>query len=151
MEQEHLSPLVKEMRETFERFARAEWRKQTSFGIKSSEIRVLLCIKVLAAENGHGVNISDISRKLDVTSPTVTQMVKHLIHEGYVERAADPRDKRISLLGLTDKGDAAAQKAYERFTTIFSGLIETLGEEQSKTLVSLLNQVYQYLHHLDID
>jgi len=135
--------------ETFEKFAKTEWRKQTSFGIKSSEVRVLVCIKMLAAENDHGVNISDISKKLAVTSPTVTQMVKHLIQEGFVERAADSRDKRISLLRLTEKGELVAQKAFERFKSTFYGLIETLGEKQSKELIVLLNQVYQYFHQLE--
>ncbi|WP_188994138.1 MarR family winged helix-turn-helix transcriptional regulator [Paenibacillus nasutitermitis] len=137
------------MIETFELFAKSEWRKQTSFGIKSSEIRVLVCIRVLSTENDHGVNISDISKKLAVTSPTVTQMVKHLIHEGFVQRAADSRDKRISLLRLTDKGELVAEKAFERFKTIFYGLIETIGEKESKELITLLNQVYQYFRQLD--
>jgi DNA-binding MarR family transcriptional regulator len=149
---EQLPSLVKEMTETFERFGRAEWRKQTVFGIKSSEVRVLLCLKLLTNENDHGINISDISKKLSVTSPTVTQMVKNLIAAGFVERFNDSKDKRITLIRLTDKGEKVAQKATERFKIIFSGLVEKLGEEQSKTLIVLLNQVYNHLRevtHMD--
>lgn len=139
-----MSSLVKEVTEAFHQFAKSDWRKQSVSGIKSSEVRVLLCLKMLANENEHGVNVSDISKRLSVTSPTVTQMVKSLMAEGYVERYNDPRDKRITLLRLTEKGEAAAQKAYERFAVVFTGLVERLGEEQSRSLIVLLNQIYNY-------
>lgn len=149
---EEMTPLVKEMTEAFQQFAKAEWRKQNVSGLKSSEVRVLFCLKVLSDQNDNGVKISDISKRLSVTSPTVTQMINHLMAASYVERYNDPGDKRITLLRLTDKGEAVAKKASERFTAMFTGLIETLGEEQSKTLIILLNQVYGYFHefsHVD--
>ncbi|WP_068774959.1 MarR family winged helix-turn-helix transcriptional regulator [Paenibacillus sp. FJAT-26967] len=141
---EDRSSLVKEMIETFTLFAKAEWRKQSVSGIKSSEVRVLLCLKMLNEENDHGVNISDISKRLSVTSPTITQMIKSLINGGYVERYNDAKDKRITLLRLTDKGAEAAMKASERYLLYFSSLIERLGEEQSKTLIYLLNEMYSH-------
>ncbi|SFK96124.1 DNA-binding transcriptional regulator, MarR family [Paenibacillus sp. 1_12] len=143
---EEMASIVKEMSETFERFGKTAWRKQTVNGIKSSEIRVLLCLNLLTNESDHGVNISDISKRLSVTSPTVTQMIKNLIAAGLVERFNDATDKRITLLRLTGKGEVVAQKATERYQFIFSGLIEKLGEEQSRTLILLLNEVYNHFY-----
>ncbi|WP_256759410.1 MarR family winged helix-turn-helix transcriptional regulator [Cohnella sp. WQ 127256] len=145
-----IPPLVMELTEAFQQFAKAEWRKQPISGIKSSEVRVLLCLKFLSEASEHGVNISDISKRLSVTSPTVTQMIKSLMGEGYVERYNDPQDKRITLLRLTDKGEGIAQKASERHMMMFSGLVEKLGEEQSKELASLLNQVFSYFQEISM-
>lgn len=141
-----MDALVNEMMETFQRFARAEWRKQSVSGIKSSEVRVLICLKVLINESDRGVNITDLSRKLSITSPSITQMIKNLMTDGFVERYNDPRDKRITLIRLTEKGECVAQKSYEKYMFYFSGLIERLGEEQSRTLIASLSEVYSYTH-----
>ncbi|BBI36436.1 MarR family winged helix-turn-helix transcriptional regulator [Cohnella abietis] len=148
--QEDKSTIVKEMMDSFQQFSRAEWRKQPIDGIKPSEVRVLLCIKVLTEQSDQGVNISDISRRLSVTSPTVTQMIKQLMSDGCVERYNDSKDKRITLLRLTEKGEDIAQKALKRFTVIFTGLAEKLGEEQSQALTGLLNQVYSYFNDINM-
>ncbi len=145
---EEISSIMKEMTETFERFGKAAWRKQTVYGMKSSEIRVLLCLHQLTNESDHGVNISDISKRLSVTSPTVTQMIKNVIAAGLVERFNDSTDKRITLLRLTSKGEVVVQKATERYQFLFSGLIEKLGEEQSRTLIMLLNEVYNHFYEV---
>jgi DNA-binding MarR family transcriptional regulator len=135
---------VKRMGETFERFVKADWRKQSKWGIKPSEVRVLLSIKEISRESLHGVNISQISKMLFVTSPTVTQMVKSLSSSGLIERSIDSLDRRIADIRLTEKGEIIAQKAMDRYNRILSGLIKTLGKEKSETLNALLNEAYIY-------
>ncbi|WP_409340720.1 MarR family winged helix-turn-helix transcriptional regulator [Paenibacillus sp. MBLB4367] len=135
---------VKQLAETFERFAKADWRNKKLWGLNASEIRVLLCINDLSGQGSHGAHVSDISKKLHVTSPTVTQMIKSLAAGGYIERTTDPSDRRIADIRLTEKGEAVARKAGERFAAIFSGLIAFLGEERSDTLIGLLTQVHAY-------
>jgi len=135
---------AKKMAEIFEKFVRADWRKQFKWGIKSSEVRVLLCIKEVSRESPLGVNVSQISKMLFVTSPTVTQMVKNLSTNGFIERTTDSLDRRIASIRLTDKGELIAQKATDRYQTIYSGLVKSLGKEKSDTLNALLNEVYLY-------
>jgi DNA-binding MarR family transcriptional regulator len=135
---------VKRMMETFERFFKADWRKQTLMGIKPSEARVLLSIKSLSNNSQHGVNVSEISKKLGVTSPTITQIIKSLYNHGCIERTKDLIDRRIADIKLTDQGEQLAEKIMVRYRVIFSGLIDSLGKQQSDTLIILLNQVYSY-------
>jgi DNA-binding MarR family transcriptional regulator len=129
---------------TFEKFAKADWRKQSVYGIKPSEIRVLLRIKDISQQNEHGVTISDISKSLMVTSPTVTQMVKSLNHNGFIERSVDAHDRRVSDIKLTAKGEDIVQKVRKRKFAMYTGLIDSLGKEQAVQLISLLDQVYDY-------
>lgn len=136
--------VTKRMADTFEKFIKADWRKQSKWGIKSSEVRVLLCIKKLSLENQDGVNISQISKMLIVTSPTVTQMIKSLSNNGFVARSIDSLDRRVAVIKLTEKGEMIAQKAKDHYKIIFSGLVKSLGREKSETLDALLNEVYIY-------
>lgn len=135
---------VKKMIKSFERFFKADWRKQSFWGIKPSEVRVLLCIKDLSTDSQHCVNVSEISKKLCVTSPTITQMIKSLCTHGYIERTKDLNDRRIADINLTDQGEQLVEKASLHYEIIFSGLIDKLGKEQSNALIILLDQVYTY-------
>lgn len=136
--------LASEMIGIFDRFIKIDWGKKENLGIRPSEVRVLLCIKQLTNESDHGVSISDISKKLIVTSPSVTQVTKQLVEYGYVESVSDSKDKRITLLRLTNSGEDFTQRAWGRVSTHFTGLIDRLGEEKSTTLIMLLEEVYEY-------
>lgn len=137
--------------ETFERLGRAEQGKRLFLGLKNSEVRILLCIGRLSSENKDIINVSEISKRMYLTSPTVTELIKGLNRMGYVERLADPKDKRVYEIKLTDKGEKIVQKVTNYFNTLYSGLIEKLGEEQSKTFLDLLDQVCQYLDETSIE
>lgn len=144
---------IQRLTETFERLAKTEWRKQPVLGVRSSETRVLLCIKNLSMEENVAITVSEISKRMQITSPTVTQLIKHLNENGYVERAVDLKDKRSVDITLTEKGEKIAQKASDYLNTLFSGLIKKLGDEQCSQLIFLLDQVCDYLNetHVEID
>jgi DNA-binding MarR family transcriptional regulator len=135
---------VRRLLATFEKFAKADWRKQSFQGIKPSELRVLFCIRDNSLHNAQGVTVSEISKNLCVTSPTVTQIIKSLSTIGYVERTVDAKDRRIAHIQLTNKAEQLVQKARERKVAAFSGLLDTLGKEQTENLISLLNQSFIY-------
>ncbi|OBZ13139.1 MarR family winged helix-turn-helix transcriptional regulator [Bacillus sp. FJAT-26390] len=143
---------VGQLIEVFQRFGRADWRKKTMWGgLKPSEIRMLICVKQSNDKGIANTNVSEISKLLQVTSPTVTQMLNSLIAAGYVLRSADKTDRRITEITLTDKGEQLAIKAIERFQTIFTGMIDMLGKEQSDQLVGMLNQVFDYLQTAQVN
>ncbi len=109
--------------ETFEKLIRAERHKMSLFGLKQGEVRVLLCIEQLSRESKH-IRVSEISKKMFVTSPTVTELIKSLSTNGYIERCVDSEDKRVSDIKLTAKGEKMVQKLTTYFNSLFSGLIK---------------------------
>ena len=137
--------------ETFEKLTRAERRKQYLFGLKQSEARVLLCIEQLSRDSEQVIKVSEISRKMSVTSPTVTELIKNLSSKGYIERCVDSKDKRVSDIKLTEKGGKIVRKLTNYYTSLFSGLIERIGIEKSETLLDLLDQVCNYLNETNIE
>jgi len=137
---------VTDLIEVFQKFAKADWRKKTMYGgLKASEVRMLVCVKKSNDKGSTGTTVTEISKMLQVTSPTVTQMLNSLIATGYVVRTTDNTDRRITEIKLTDTGEELAKKAIERFHAMFNGLIDHLGKEQSDQLVVMLNKVFHYL------
>lgn len=136
--------------EAFQQFARMNWRKTTVWGLKPSEVRMLVSLKLGNEREGKkGQTVSDISKFLKVTSPTVTQMVNSLIAQGYVVRSADAQDRRISEITLTEKGEHLAEMAVAKSRNTFKGMIDYMGREKTDSLMELLNEVYDYFEELN--
>ncbi len=136
-------------------FKRAGWHQMSTTGYKPSELRVLFCIgkglwlDTHAMEDGcmqntHEMKVSEISRRLHVTPPTVTQLIKGLEANGLVERNLDQVDRRAVGIKLTEKGEKITRQAGDDFLASISGLIEYLGEGQSEQLAELLVKVSRY-------
>lgn len=139
---------MQRLQDAFTRFYKAEWRQRPVRGLKRSEIRVLFCL-MEGEKTGCQAKISDISKMLAVTTPTVTQLIKELNANGFVERTANPGDRRVAGLTLTEKGRQAAEEARDIFQCSLNGLIEHLGKEQSEQLAELLNKAYLYYNSLE--
>ncbi|MCR8843534.1 MarR family transcriptional regulator [Paenibacillus sp. SC116] len=138
------------LRRVFATLARMDWRKKMKWTLKGSEVRLLIALKEANSKPClEGLTVSDLSKLLQVTSPTVTQMLNSLMKDGYVNRTVHSSDRRIVEITLTDKGAQVAQDSQEMITTIFSGLIDHLGKEQSDQLIELLTQSLDYFDQLD--
>jgi DNA-binding MarR family transcriptional regulator len=123
---------------------RLELHRQPIANCKPSEIRVLFCIKKSTHATLPEIKVSEISRQLQVTSPTITQLLKGLEANGLIERHIDNIDRRSVGVKLTPKGEAVTQQAMDTALASMHELIEYLGEEQSNQLVELLSKVFIY-------
>ncbi|GLX68707.1 MarR family winged helix-turn-helix transcriptional regulator [Paenibacillus glycanilyticus] len=135
-----------QLRESFTRFAKAEWRERSVNGYNKSELRLLFCIMANTDEDNPKIKVSDIGKKLLVTTPTVTQLLKKLMADGLVERTVDPDDRRSVGIELTPDGEQIAQEAVEQLNRHLGGLVEHLGDEQSLMLADLLTKAYNYFN-----
>jgi DNA-binding MarR family transcriptional regulator len=118
--------------------------QQTFADCKPSEIRVLFIIKEHTKADAREMKVSEISKLLHVTSPSVTQLLKGLEADGLVERHIDPADRRAVGIVLTEKGRIVTGKAEEIFAASFRGLADYLGEEESSQLAELLTRAVHY-------
>ena len=91
-----------------------------------------------------GIKVSEIGNLLNVASPTVTQQIKSLETHGFVERNIDKEDRRAVRVTLTDSGLCVVQVASDNYLASVNGLVEYLGEEDSKRLADLLQRVFFY-------
>jgi DNA-binding MarR family transcriptional regulator len=138
------NPLASKLLRAFMQFHKAEWHQRSIAGCKPSEIRVLFCIKRGVKPDTSEMKVSEISKLLQVTSPTITQLLKGLEANDLIERHIDPTDRRVVGITLTEKGERVTQQAAEAFEASLHGLINYLGEEQSDKLAELLTRVSRY-------
>ena len=130
--------------ESFSQFSRLHWKHSPIAGLRPSEIMVLYCIRKMTAEGQSGVGVSEISNRLDVAPPTITQQVKGLKARGLVRRRVNKLDRRGVNISLTPKGETVINTAAEAMVASFAGLVEDLGEKDSNELAELLSRATTY-------
>lgn len=141
------STVVQKLLKSFLQFNRAYWYQKEVLEYKNSEVMMLLCIKKNDKPDSFGLMVSEISHILQVTSPTVTQLLKGLEKKGLIDRNLDQVDRRVVRIKLTDQGKLITAQAEAAFSASFSGLIEYLGEEESDQLADLLAKAYLYFNN----
>jgi len=134
---------AKELMETIFRFNRLHWHRSPIAGLTPSELVVLYCLEYRIEDNP-GIKVSEISELLNVTSPTITQLVNSLENKGLVVRSVDTTDRRVVQIKLTGEGEKTVKVAIDNVQASFIGLVDYLGVEDSNKLAELLAKVYNY-------
>ncbi len=84
---------------------------------------------------------SDIAKRLRITAPAVSKMLRSMEEKGYVERRVDEKDRRNTRVSITPDGKEAEQQVRAgRCEEFITGVIERLGEERTKELIHLMNR-----------
>lgn len=143
------SATAQKLLKSFMQFRKTGWHKKKIAGYNPSEFKVLVTIKHAANDEKTEMKVSEISQILQVTPPTVTQIINILEKDGLVERTVDPDDRRAVKIRLTPAGIKVTEEARKLFLETFSGLIDYLGEEESEQLANLLAKVHQYFKQFE--
>lgn len=142
--EENKKEIIHKMFETFNQFSKLNKNHSPVPELKSSEIFVLFSIKNLVDTENTGVKVSDISRVLSVSAPTVTQLINGLVESGHVERSINKEDRRAVQITLTEKSEIVVQKALKAFYGELAKLVDYLGVEKSSKLIELMSMVYSF-------
>lgn len=137
--------IAKEMMQTFQQFRRIMKPPPMIGGLKPNELGVLFHIIAMRGEGTDGVKVSELSSHMRVTSPSITQLVTALEDRGIVTRRMDPDDRRSVLVSLTEKGEDITRQAEQGLQVLFSGIVGHLGEDKSRQLIGLMDDVFLYL------
>lgn len=121
---------------------KAHWKHSVE-GHKPSEMTLLICIA--RANSAEGLKVSEISRFLGLTPPTVTQLINSLEAKQMVERQADASDRRVVRIKLTEQGKIITRRARDHMDATLKRMVEYLGEEESDHLAELLLKVHAYM------
>ena len=89
----------------------------------------------LASVDTHGpLTPSELAKRERVQRPTATRLVARLEELGVLQRAADPQDRRSSLLSVTPEGHALMEELRSRKTAYLAHRLEGLDPEEQATL-----------------
>lgn len=132
--------LTQELFQLMKQFPRPKLKQSSIDGLTRSEYELLVML-VMSTKDGKGAfTVTEISSLLQVTPAGVTHLINPLEEAGYIERLPDPNDRRIVRIGLTDKGTQTAETLISEVQENLIGLVNHLGEEDSKTLIRLLSK-----------
>lgn len=92
------------------------------------------------AERGR-VRMGDLAAALGVTARNVTTIVDGLEHEGLLARRPHPKDRRVILLELTEKGQAHIAQIHTLHRTIAERFFAPLDAGERGELLRLLAKV----------
>nr|WP_010495221.1 MarR family transcriptional regulator [Paenibacillus elgii] len=120
-------------------------QNRSVYNQKPGEIMVLYFISMNVKDESPGLMVSEISGKLNVTSPTVTQHINSLEAQELVERQPDPADRRVVRIRLSDKGKKYIQRINEARLNMFVGLVNHLGEEESLLFAEMMRKASDYM------
>lgn len=124
-----------------------QFRYRKCDGVKSSLLKILLHLGRCSADGTGKATVSQLSKMLQVTSPTVTQQISELEHKGWVKRELNLDDRRVVHVMLTDAGREVLFKSRHKFMESIEGLINHLGPEKSRQLSDLLDETFRYFEH----
>ena len=88
------SGTAQKLLQSFMKFRKTGWHDKKIAGFNPSEFRVIATIQRYANDNNTEMKVSEISQLLQVTPPTITQIINILEKDQLIERTVDPEDRR---------------------------------------------------------
>ena len=90
---------------------------------QSVDITQTQIFTIMAIVEKSPIRLSQLSRKLHISAPTVTGIIDRLERSGYVKRIPDSNDRRAVNVDLTAKGRHIAKKLQTTLKTKWKNLL----------------------------
>ncbi|KAF5039186.1 MarR family protein [anaerobic digester metagenome] len=85
--------------------------------------------------------MSELAKAMEVSKPSASNMVSNMTEKGLVETGASPKDGRVCLLGLTDKGKKVIEIENGADMKFFEKIREILDEEELEVLERIFEKI----------
>lgn len=92
-------------------------------------------------DNNGKLTMKEISKGINRSKSTVTQLVDKLLKDGYVTKESSPEDKRFSYIVLTEKGLNIKKDFREISDDVIREFFKDFKEEEAETFLLLLDRV----------
>lgn len=109
------------------------FRIWAELGLTLPQARVLF---ILAEEGDY--TTGQLADRLNVSPPTMTGIADRLVRQRLIERAADPTDRRVVRLGLTEHGRRIATEHSEIGRAYVSSILNEMSSDQIIALTEAL-------------
>lgn len=86
------------------------------------------------------IMITEVARRLFLETPSLTTMIDRLSERGLVERIKDPKDRRKTLVGLTEKGKRLVDSIRQPGQQLQEEMFGVLDGDELKSLRAILRK-----------
>lgn len=158
--EEHTEPLASRIATGLHKIGLAmkqqAWQQANDEGLSATQGQILAAL----ATHG-GLTGTEVSQRLGVTLPTVSDSVRVLVDKGLVTKSPDPRHPRASLLTLTKKGgqlgararswpeymaEAVADLTADEQRAFFSGVVKMIRTLNAQGLIAVTGMCVTCTH-----
>ena len=112
-----------------------------SADLNMTELLVMRRIEEMSTLADNSINLSEIHCNLHITKSAISQMLNSLEKKGYIQRSIDVSDRRRVLVNLTENGTMVVKETKESVNNHLGEIVSRLGDENTKQLILLLEQV----------
>lgn len=144
MNEKTLLALAHELFQLMQKVPRVRYRPYAVDGMTAGEQGLLMLLVMNFDWIGKVPTVTELSNSLQITPAGVTHLLNPLEETGHIERLPDPNDRRIVRVRLTARGKRAAGALMKAVYDQLGGLVEHLGEEDSRTLIRLLAKAIEF-------
>jgi DNA-binding MarR family transcriptional regulator len=131
--------------DAFVRFVRA-------FGVLDAERTP--CGAAMSTAEAHAVTVlrhgrmsqRTLGERLNLTKSTTSRLVDQLMGRGWADRAADPGDGRVQLVGLTEQGRRVAADVARRRADRLAALLDRVPKAQRSAVTRALRLLEEASH-----
>lgn len=116
--------------------------------MKPRHIHVMDAIQEIEKMQGE-CRVSDVSGQLNITTPSVTKLIQELEKLGMVVKRSDDRDKRVSLLRLTDEGMQCVNKHVLKFHAEWAKELADVTDEQVQEAIEIIEKLQRAMPGLE--
>lgn len=95
------------------------------------------------APGREGMKVSELARKMRVSSPSMSRTLNHMEKDGYVCRYERLEDRRSTYVKLTEKGQQTAQHVESIMKDYWKAVLSRVGEEKVNQLTEVLDELYE--------
>lgn len=87
------------------------------------------------------LRVSEIIEKILSTGGNMTVVIDNLAKENLVERRIDPRDRRVNLISITEKGRKLMSEIFPKHVENINEIFSVLTADEKKNLIGLLKKL----------
>lgn len=88
-----------------------------------------------------GINQLELGEMIQKDRTTVSGIINNLVISGYVEKRTNPKDKRSSLLYITEKAKLIEDSIIEQIIEVNKYLLKDLTDQEQKFLIDILKKI----------
>ncbi|KYD06217.1 MarR family winged helix-turn-helix transcriptional regulator [Bacillus atrophaeus] len=92
-------------------------------------------------DKGEASTVSELRKRLDLTSGAATIAINRLIEGQYIKRERDQGDRRVVRLSMTDNGMEIYRKLNDQFQVTYSQLFKDFSVEELEQFLVFFNRM----------
>lgn len=109
------------------------------------DIMIMRAIMMFQKKETRWVRVSDLLKVLNMPAPGLSRTLRKLEMKGILERMQDKKDRRVTLVRLTDEGEKIINHCAVVISDYFDEVINRFGEEKTRELIRLNRELQQVM------